>query len=485
MDKVCKLAVLSILLFICFAITSVATAQQTSGYCYIQIVNQEGKPLPFIRVTYKSPGSRYYSITTTGSDGKFAIWLSSEQLGQEIEVQVYDLFNKLLQADKSVVICEKFDETKTITLLNARIVTIRVYDEYMGNPTTPPPLTAVVNSYDTMYKTITPDGRIQALLPGDFEGTLTIGAPLRKDVPVVITKDKNEYVVTLEPALRISASMEDNNLVINGEWDSLAIRDIGEGKLIPYSMEILVITSNGVMGNISKMGPVNFESVSGSGTVTIPLPEGEPPSEVISGALIVKFYIDYEIKSSDYWEELSAFGETSWIRFLAEWYGGHIKLQKIPLLQLAYNPFADPSLSEKLTELSKKLESKEAALEEANKKLQSANEELSQLTSQVEEMQSKVDALQEKVQNYEKEISSLQDELKSEKERSASLQASLEEEESLRKTAESKVMNLMQENAELKKDLEVTRMLVVLVGVVAAIIIALLAILYIRRRRAT
>lgn len=224
---------------------------------------------------------------------------------------------------------------------------IKVHDSYHGEAFNPPPIAAVVNTRTTMSHTFSPNGEISALLPDDFEGLLMIGAPLRKTVPIAVTKDHNEYEVLLEPVVKLTATLSDENLVLKIQWNSIDPRDIGDKKLIPYSVEVLAITSDSGVKPLGKYDPSYFSSTSGEDTITMPLsPEGEIPPEMVSGALVARIYIDYEIKTRNYWSELGEFGEMTWMQYLTYYAGSRYNLMKIPLIQVAFNPFADPSLRE-------------------------------------------------------------------------------------------------------------------------------------------
>ena len=207
----------------------------------------------------------------------------------------------------------------------------------------------------------------------------------------------------------------------------------------------------------------------------IPLSLGEEiPPEQMAGALMARVYIDYEIQSSDYWSEVRKFGETSWMQFLVR-YIGRYTVDKIPLIELAFNPFADPSLREKLTELTEELKSKEI-------ELKNASEKINDLTSEIKEMQDKIKMSQEKLTEYEKKISELEDSLEKEREKSIDLQSKLNEEASKLKQAESMVTSLTAENATLKADLKTTRMLLVITAIALVICAVLLVVLQLRRR---
>lgn len=448
---------------------------QTTGYCYIKLVDKHGIPIKYPEVHVQRPGEHYWIFYSGGADGTISIWLRSNQLGQAISISVTDILGRQLQVDKDKIICENFGETETVKVLNSHVVTIKVHDSYYGHEGAPPPMVAVVNSYTSMRRTISFNGEIIALLSDDFEGPLMIGSPLRKTTFVTIVRDKDEYSVLLEPTLSLSATLDNDNLVIKIRWNSVEARDIGGERLIPYSLEILAVSSDGKISLLDKSGPNYIKSSSGEDSVKIPLSLGEEiPPEQIAGALVARVYIDYEIQSSNYWSEVVKFGETSWVRFLVR-YMGRYTVDKIPLIEIAFNPFADPSLHEKLTELTEELKSKEI-------ELKNANEKINDLTSEIKEMQDKIKTAQEKLTEYEKKISELEDSLEKEKQKSIDLQSKLDEEKSKLKQAESMVISLTAENVTLKADLKTTRMLLVITAIALVICAVLLVVLQLRRR---
>jgi len=460
-------------------------AQATSGYCHVKVVDKHGDPIQYPEVMVQRPGEPYWIYYRGGADGTVSIWLRSDQLGQSIKISVTDIFRLPLQIDKDEIICENFGETETVRILNSHVITIKVHDSYYGYEGASPPITAVVNSYTTMYRTISSNGEITALLSDDFEGPLMIGAPLRKTESIIVTKDEDEYSVLLEPTLKLSATLEDHNLVIKIQWDSVELRDIGDKKLIPYSLEVLALSSDGKIKPLSKYGPDYIKSPSGEDFLEIPFsPEEEIPPEQASGALIARVYIDYEIQSSNYWSELREFGDTSWIRFLVRYTGRYI-VDKVPLVELAFNPFADPSISEKLGELAKELESKETELKNANEKISGLSSEIQKMQAEIEASEKKLIEYEGKISEYESKLSDLEDALRREKEKSADLQSQLDEEINKRKQAEATVTNLIAENANLKADLEMTRLLLIVVIAVSAVCIALLIMLQRRRAQKT
>lgn len=181
-------------------------AQQNSGYYYVQVVDKAGNPIPYADAWIRMSGEIYWG-GTAGADGNLPIWLESDPFGKPIEISIRDIFNYPLEADKSQIICDKVNDVETVRVLNARMVIIKVYDSYRGEASIPPPIVAIVNTYSTMRHTVRSYEKIFAVLPNDFEGLLSVGAPLRKTASITATKDRNEYEALLEPVVKLTATL--------------------------------------------------------------------------------------------------------------------------------------------------------------------------------------------------------------------------------------------------------------------------------------
>lgn len=443
---------------------------QASGWVYVRVVDKDGKPLPNAQLIINI--EPYWYGYTTDDDGKASIWIDSRNLGKGLQIRVSDIFGNSLNTDVNALVFTELSQTRTVKVLNARSITVEVYDKYreVGGYSTPP-LVAIVNNINSMRRTTTLDGRIKAIIINDFEGLLKIGAPLRKTTTVAVTKDRDMYQVELDHAVIVEMSFTGKELIVRVLWDSLEVRDIGDKKLVPYALDLKAVSADGKTSLIKKFSLGPFRSTSGETSVSTQLSPEQFPEELVKGAIVGAIYVE---ENTYTWEELNNFGQDSWIWNLVAWRPNGYIVNKKPLLESAFNPFVETLRNE--------LDSKTQQLNEAKSEISDLESKAQELQKNLDESQKQAASLKEQLQSEIQKSSNLQSQLNEEKQKSSNLQSLLNEEAKKRQDAESRAAQLASDIEALKLDLQQSRLTLIVAATIPSVVAAVLGILYVRKK---
>ncbi|MEM3067012.1 MAG: hypothetical protein QXI81_06765, partial [Nitrososphaerota archaeon] len=384
---------------------------QDYGGVSIQLLGKDDRPISFavIRLEFDSG---YYFFTNTDKWGKAYFWITQEQLNKRIKLEIPDVFNKPLKTNVSEVMFTGFNQIKVVKVLNSRIITINVLDE-IGQA---PPLAGITNA--ATERTISRNGTIIALISDDFEGDVKVGAPLRKDGLIKVTKDEDRYEITLKMAITFTLYSNGEEFVVSVRWDGIEDRDMGNKMLVPYSADLRLISTRGDIKMLGKLDPITFTSSSGEATMNITLPEEintaiktgewmEWPDEWKKGALMLAFYIDYQPSSQ---EEIYVYFNNAWMLALTSFLPIPPTISKVYLYEATFSPFVDLLINQN-AELERQLEDAKARIETLESQLASSMEELKYAREQVSSLTSQLEVVMEEVTILKGELSATRTQL--------------------------------------------------------------------------
>jgi archaellum component FlaC len=474
------------ILVMVISLIQISTAER-AGYVYLQIVDKDGNPTPRIFVLYSRPDdpSGLY-VCSVGFNGICELWLRSDELNKDFIIrEVRDILDNQLIVENNLIRFDSFDQTKTIRILNARLIKIIVKDEEQGYP----PISAVIHSGNSIERSYTLRGEIKVAVRDDYEGPLRIGAPLRKSVWVWMTREKNEYSIVLTHAMTFNISLQpENSLKVKISWRDLEPIDVGQKSPLPYSIDFLGITEDGRIIFLDKR-PLPILSGSGEHEWLIALPERYAVKAAYS--IFIGVYIDYNFQRRIYvWEELKQFFDdprNSWLYYLVDSrYPSSGSAYVLYLLSAIFSPFIDKHLLEE-NELLKN------QLKIAAEKLEDANSIINKLNSELIQVKKELTSLSEQLEDKKKQLDSVTDKLKevTQKFDEATnkinqLNIQLEEEKKARVNAEMEVdslkKQLIQNEQQYKSEKDFLITTIVTLAIIAIVSSGLLVTRYIKRK---
>ena len=482
-----EVIIIIIVLISVVSLIRVSSAER-SGYVYLQVVDKDGNPIPRIHVLYsRSDEPEFvFSVCSVGFNGICELWLRSDELNKDFTIkEVRDILDNQLKVENNLVRFDSFGQTKRIRILDARLIKITVIDEEQGLP----PISAIVNSGNSMMRSYTLKGEIKVAVKDDYDGVLRIGAPLRKPAWIWVTREKNEYSVVLTHAMTFNVSLQtENSLKVKIAWKDLEPIDVGQRIKIPYSIDFLGITEDGRVFLLGKH-PLPVLSGSGEHECVIKLPQRHAVKATYS--IFIGVYIDYNFQTRIYpWEELKQFFDdprSSWLYYLVDWmHPSSGSAYVLYLLSAIFSPFTDKHLFEENESLRNQLKIVTKELENANSIINKLNLELTQVR---EERAS----LSEQLENIEKQLDSVTDKLEevTEKFYEANnkinqLNIQLEEEKKARADAEKEVDSLKKElikaEQQYKSEKDFFTIVTIASAIIASVSIGLLITKYIKRK---
>lgn len=381
-----SIVVFSSLLFVVAAMLPLTVlAQQENGAVSIIVVDAKNKPLPAVQVSVNAGENAWFG-GVTDEKGVATVWL---QMGTAA-ISLRDMLGKELKTDKTQLTFSKPGESQTVSVLDARIVDLRVIEEGGGTPY----IVGVLRSdYPTvMWGTISTEGKI-AFTMHNSPALFYVGSPLRKTERISVPNGGDySATVTLRRTAGISASLAKNGVTLVVNWNNPDDRDIGLS--VPYALIATLTTTTGLR-QTTKVGTFELTPDTGSKKWTFPI-----QAEYQDATLTASIYMDlaYSYNDQQLWDKVRAHANP-WVEVVG--------IKEAPRYQTGLltstTSLEAAVLKEKYGELSGQYQvaqKKVSSLEEERTVLQ---KELTSAQNQVSAMQGEKSSLQEKASSLENE----------------------------------------------------------------------------------